>query len=115
MPPPAASWRVDDAGCPYWYAEPGKSCLPLPDSGGACPYPLEALGPWNEAKACWPSTEVFFECADGPDGGTMFTCFVRISTGEFFLASTTQIPTGSDYRACTSAESGAHSAYSRCE
>lgn len=85
-------------------------------SDGACAdggEPLTAIGPWNEAKMCWATTTQSFECVSGLDGGTVFTCFVRISTGERFLAPSTHIPSGADYRKCTDAEN--KSPYERCE
>lgn len=66
--------------------------------------PLTASGPWNDAGKCWESGSVFFECVGGIDGGAALTCFAKISTGELFLAATTHIPSGSDYRVCTDAE-----------
>lgn len=69
----------------------------------ACPdggFRVSAIGPWNEARMCFETTTHYFDCQDGPDGGTAFTCFERISTMEKFLAPTTQIPAGSDYRTC---------------
>lgn len=119
----AAGWTETEKCSSELYERVTNAKLCIGDAGpdvdppgdAACPYPITALGPWNVTKACWPSTEVFFECAAYVDGGTVFTCFVRISTGEFFLAPTTQIPSGSDYRACTAAESSSHGAYSRCE
>lgn len=74
---------------------------------------LTAIGPWNETKKCWPTTTHSFECVSALDGGTAFTCFVQISTSERFLASTTHIPSGPDYRKCTDVEST--SPYERCE
>lgn len=83
------------------------------NDGGLCGsgVPLYAQGPWSTAKSCWPTTEKFFECVPGIDGGTRFTCFVL--GGEFFLAPTTQIPSAA--RACTADEQAAHGAYDRCE
>jgi len=66
--------------------------------------PLTASGPWNDAKSCWESASVVFECVTGLDGGTVFTCFAKVSTGQLFLAPSTHIPSGSDYRVCTEAE-----------
>jgi len=70
-----------------------------PDGGTA----LEAVGPWHDGKKCWRGI-VFFECVSAIDGGTAFTCFARVSTGELFLAATTHLPSGTDYRACTDEE-----------
>lgn len=66
--------------------------------------PLTAQGPWNDTDECWESASVFFECVGGIDGGAALTCFAKISTGELFLAATTHIPSGDDYRVCTDAE-----------
>lgn len=123
----AGHWKCemtarDDYGCgsaPYCHENVGASCSDAgTGSSGFCPsgtFALSAMGPWNDAKGCWPSTYQFFECADGPDGGTAFTCFVRVSSGQFFLAGTTQIPSGTDYRPCTDAERSTHLASTRCE
>jgi hypothetical protein len=74
-------------------------------------YPITALR-FDAAKKCWAES-VFFECQAGPDGGTAFTCFVQISTGGIYLASTTQIPSGADYRLCKMGEGT--SAGDRCK
>lgn len=66
--------------------------------------PLTAAGPWNAEGKCWKPTTIVFECVDGIDGGAALTCFARVSTGEFFLAPSTHIPSGSDFRPCTEAE-----------
>jgi hypothetical protein len=69
----------------------------------ACPdggVRITAIGPWNETKKCWEPTTHYFDCQDGSDGGTAFTCFERVSTMEKFLAPTTVIPAGPDYRLC---------------
>lgn len=74
--------------------------------GDACPdggLPLTAYGPWNDGKGCYKA-HVVMECVAAFDGGTSWTCFARTSTGDLYLAQTTQIPSGSDYRACTDAE-----------
>lgn len=116
----------DDYGCgtpPFCEEKTSLTCpgedasvdatKPDTNGGSVCGsgFPLYATGPWNTSKSCWPSTEKFFECVPGIDGGTMFTCFVH--GGEFFLASTTQIP--SDARPCTDTERATHGSYQRCE
>ncbi len=97
---PDAAWDAapppSDTGAD---ARPDATSETCPDGGVA----LEAVGPWQEGKKCWKGI-VFFECVDAIDGGAAFTCFARVSTGELFLATTTHIPSGSDYRVCTDAE-----------
>lgn len=106
----------DGLGCgtpPRCFEQGSPYCTGTAD-GGTClgsMQPLYALGPWNTTKSCWPTTQRFFECVSGIDGGTMPTCFVYM--GQFYLSSTTQIP--SDARPCTDAERAAHGTYQRCE
>lgn len=98
--------RTESGACGW---EPG-SCSSL--DGGAdaiadaltCGDGLVALtgkGPWDDAKGCWRPDLVTFQCVTTITGGTGFTCFHQISTGKFYLAETTQIPAGDDYRICT--------------
>ncbi len=107
----AGGLKDDDSGGPTSAVDGGGEAMVPADamvdaSSEVCPdggVPLHAVGPWNEGKDCWKESFVY-ECAASVDGGTAFTCYARVSTGELFLATTTQVPTGSDYRACTDAE-----------
>lgn len=86
-------------------------------AGDACApgtYPFEGTGPWDTAKSCWPSTKVFFGCFGELDGTTLGSCFVRISTGEFFLTKT-GIPSSGDFRQCYEPELASHEAVEVCE
>ena len=86
--------------------------------GATCVAPCVALsadGPWNESAKCWATSTYVFECVAGIDGGTAFTCFFRISTSQYFLAPSTHIPSGTDYRYCTDAERSTHSPFDRCK
>lgn len=94
-----------DAGAALDASPPKGDAMPDGDAEAGCGdggFPITALR-YDAAKKCWGES-VFFECQAGPDGGAAFTCFVQISTGGVFLASSTQIPSGSDYRACKAGE-----------
>lgn len=87
-------------------ARPSKYADAVGDTALMCGdalLPLTAQGPWDEEDACWPKVSHTFECVD-KYGGAGMTCFFQISTSSYFLAPSTRIPIGSDYRSCTDEE-----------
>jgi hypothetical protein len=92
----ASGEKTDGAGTDAVSDATGDAC---PDGG----VPVTAIGPWNDGKKCWKGMRVF-ECVSGIDGGAAETCFVEITTGDLYVAPSTHIPSGSNYRLCNEAE-----------
>jgi hypothetical protein len=74
---------------------------------------VSGTGPWDEAKACWIAAATIFECVDTLVGARVQTCFFQLSTSRFYLAPTSDIPSGSDFRLCTTEERDARGGVER--
>jgi len=99
-----ARWRCtlssrDGYGCgtpPFCRESFGATC-----DASECPMGMVRIagtGPWDATRMCWPSAVHDFGCVAGPDAGPAFSCFLRISTNEYFYRGDTQIPAGTDYK-----------------